>query len=84
MVAIVRKYVSSGHGNLKQRLHIKAFNNLNDAGAFLGKQTDNTWQLAPAEYVEAQKLPLKSGVYAFAGGQWHNVKSLDSSVLAHI
>ena len=27
---------------------------------------------------------LKSGTYAYAGGQWHNVKSLDSSLLAHI
>lgn len=27
---------------------------------------------------------LKAGTYAFAGGQWHNVKKLDASLLAHI
>lgn len=28
--------------------------------------------------------PVKSGTYAWAGGQWHNTKNLDPSVLAHI
>jgi len=27
---------------------------------------------------------LKSGTYAFAGGNWHNVKTLDATTLAHI
>ena len=27
---------------------------------------------------------LKTGVYAYAGGQWHNVRSLDPSALNHI
>lgn len=27
---------------------------------------------------------LKPGTYAFAGGRWHNVRSLDPCVLAHI
>jgi len=27
---------------------------------------------------------LKAGTYAYAGGQWHNVKHLDASVLAHV
>ena len=26
---------------------------------------------------------LKNGTYAFAGGQWHNVKTIDPSALAH-
>ena len=29
-------------------------------------------------------LGLKSGLYAYAGGKWHNVKTLDASILAHI
>lgn len=27
---------------------------------------------------------FKPGTYAYAGGAWHNVKSLDPSILAHI
>ena len=27
---------------------------------------------------------LSPGKYAYAGGQWHNVRKLDASVLAHI
>ena len=27
---------------------------------------------------------LSIGTYAYAGGQWHNVRNLDASVLAHI
>lgn len=27
---------------------------------------------------------LKAGTYAFAGGKWHNVKTLDPMLLAHI
>lgn len=27
---------------------------------------------------------LKAGTYAYAGGRWHNVKSLDPCALAHI
>lgn len=30
------------------------------------------------------KLGLKAGTYAYAGGQWLNVKKCDSSLLAHI
>lgn len=28
--------------------------------------------------------PTKSGTYAYAGQEWHNVKSLDAMTLAHI
>ena len=28
--------------------------------------------------------PTKSGTYAYAGQEWHNVKSLDATTLAHI
>lgn len=75
---IAYKHERTGNG-FKERLHVKAFKTMNDLGAFLCKQTDNKWK-----HDEFKKYPEKSGVYAFAGGQWHNVKSLDASVLAHI
>ena len=59
-----------------QRMTIKGFKYREDMYAFLGKQTSNDWK--------ESKHDLKPGVYAYAGGTWHNVKSLDSSVLAHI
>lgn len=71
------KFVRTGNG-FKERLHVKAFKTRNDLGAFLCKQEDNTWREGNERY------PTKTGIYAFAGGQWHNVKSLDPSVLAHI
>ena len=63
-------------GGPKFRMQIKGFKYRDDMYTFLGKQSDNTWK-------ESSK-GLKPGTYAHAGGQWHNVKSLDSSVLAHI
>jgi hypothetical protein len=80
MTYIAYKFERTGNG-LKERLHVKAFKTMNDLGAFLSsKHNDfNIWKQD-----EFKKYPQKSGVYAFAGGQWHNVKSLDSSVLAHI
>ena len=62
------------------RLHVKAFPGANALGAFLCKQTDNTWN----EAQNANTYPQKTGVYRYAGGQWHNEKHLDASVLAHI
>lgn len=79
----VYKLTRSGHANLKERLHIKAFKNANDAGAFLCKQTDNTWREVTPEH-GLHNFPMKTGVYAKAGDAWHNVKSLDACVLAHI
>jgi hypothetical protein len=60
----------------RQRMTIKAFKCADDMYTFLGKQSDNDWK--------ESKHELRAGVYAYAGGQWHNVKSLDASVLAHI
>ena len=57
----------------KERMIIKS---VPDVHAFLNKQYDNLWKVYEG--------PLKAGTYAFAGGSWHNVKSLDSTVLAHI
>ena len=47
-----------------------------DGHNFLNKQPNNDWQVYDGD--------LKAGKYAYCGGQWHNVKSLDSSVLAHV
>ena len=64
-------------GNLgKQRKIIKAFKTAQAGHGFLNKQSNNDWSAYSGE--------LKTGKYGFAGGQWHNVKSLDASVLAHV
>jgi hypothetical protein len=47
-----------------------------DAHDFLNRQYNNTWKLHTAGW--------KPGVYAYAGGQWHNIRNLDVSILAHI
>jgi hypothetical protein len=60
-------------GIARQRRTVKR---VTDAHDFLNKQFDNTWKL--------HTLGWKPGIYAYAGGQWHNVRNLDSSVLAHI
>lgn len=62
----------------RDRLIIKGFKDSDSMNRFLcGPENDfNKWK-------ESTK-GLKPGKYAYAGGQWHNVKSLDSSVLAHV
>ena len=57
----------------RERLVIKS---VHDAYGFINKQYDNKWVIYDG--------PLKAGTYAFVGGQWHNVKSLDPSILAHV
>lgn len=59
-----------------ERLTIKTFAHTQDGHAFLNRQTDNKWAVYDG--------PLTAGTYAFAGGQWHNVKMLDKTLLAHI
>jgi hypothetical protein len=71
-VKIKKTTGSLGH----ERLTIKAFKTSQEGHQFLNKQHDNTWN----EY----SGDLKSGVYAFAGGAWHNVKHLDKNLLNHI
>lgn len=66
-------------GTWKERLHVKSFATSDDAHGFLNKQCDNSWRIAGPEHADK-----KAGVYAFAGGRWHNVRSLDPSVLAHV
>jgi len=54
----------------------KIIKSVRDAHAFLNKQDNNLWTIYDGD--------LKAGTYAYAGGEWHNVKSLDACVLAHI
>ncbi len=62
---------------MKQRLVIKTFKDNDSMHKFLNTQYDNKWS-------ESKYEGLKAGTYAFAGGNWHNVKSLDNSLLAHV
>ena len=64
----------------KDRLTVKTFQTSEAMHAFLNKQYDNKWRIVG----EGNAYPSKAGVYAYAGGQWHNVRNLDASVLAHI
>lgn len=61
------------------RLTVRAFKSADAMHSFLNTG-DNA---APGKWRVSTK-GLKSGTYAYAGGAWHNVKSLDSSVLCHI
>jgi hypothetical protein len=56
---------------------IKGFKYADDMHKFLNT-ADN------ALHWKESTLGLKPGTYAYAGQQWHNVKSLDISVLAHV
>lgn len=64
-----------------ERLKVRAFREpslmhkfLNDGGnALLWRECD-----------PARGDPVKSGTYVWAGGTWHNVKSLDPTDLAHL
>lgn len=73
---VIQKTVSVPSRGLKTRLHIKTFKYSDDMHKFLNKQHDNKWVISNKD--------LKTGVYAYAGGVYHNVKHLDASVLAHI
>lgn len=72
----VEKIERTGNG-FKERLIVKTFKYRDDMHKFLSTG-DNA-----LHWRESSK-GLKAGKYAFAGGQWHNVKSLDAAVLAHI
>jgi hypothetical protein len=73
----IEKTVRLGNGTFNERLHIKAFKSSAAMHDFLNHE-DN------ALFWKESKRELKAGVYAFAGGNWHNTKNLDHSVLAHI
>lgn len=73
----------------RERITVKSFNDDTLAHAFLNTGDNaNKWgyrAVFPYRDASAPKQPVnKAGVYAFLGGQWHNVKSLDSSILSQI
>ena len=75
----IYKITRTGIG-FRERVTIKSFKTSDAMHKFLN--TDGNalfWNEAISQY-----KTLKAGTYAFAGGVWHNVKTLDSSVLAHI
>ena len=73
----VERLVRLANGTLNERLHIKAFKSSDAMHKFLNHE-DN------ALFWKESKRGLKAGIYAFAGGNWHNTKKLDPSILAHI
>ena len=84
----IRQYRKTGVG-LKERLVIKGFKTSDDMHKFLNAGANSLqWQeLENFPLLTNQQVPKlveKAGTYAYAGGQWHNVKSLDPSILAHI
>lgn len=66
-----------------ERLTVKGFKDSEAMHGFLNKQTNNDWKVLDNK-VTGSVLPKINGTYAYAGGEWHNVKSLDPSVLSHI
>jgi len=83
----IRKTVKVGT-SFKTRLVIKGFKTSDAMHKFLNAQPDNTWIVnsEPDYYgpFNRKLAALKPGKYAYAGGKWHNVKTLDASILAHI
>ena len=76
----IYKIMRTGNG-WKERIIIKSFKTSDAMHKFLNEGiTALTWK----ECTGKPYAGLKSGTYAYAGGQYHNVKSLDVSVLAHI
>lgn len=71
-------------GPTKERLKVKSFKTSEARASFLAKQTDNRWQIPGDMSYLRVPYPTKSGTYAAAGGQWHNVKDLPASVKAHV
>lgn len=68
-------------GLLSSRMKIRSFKTSDAMYDFIAKESDRKWGINPPVPYDG---PLKTGTYAFAGGNWHNVKTLDPSVLAHI
>lgn len=60
----------------RERLKVRTFASSQAMHAFLNRQTDNAWR--------ESSRGLKTGTYAFVGGAWCNVRTLDSTVLAHV
>jgi hypothetical protein len=75
-----------------ERMTIRGFATLDTMHKFLNTGDNaNHWRVTidqtsthPGAYGACDETKLKPGKYAYAGGQWHNVRKLDASVLAHI
>jgi hypothetical protein len=80
MTNAISRFTQSGNFT-KQRLHVKTFKHRDDMHKFLNTG-DNA--LHWTELCELHGIPMKAGIYAYAGGKWHNVKTLDPVALAHI
>lgn len=77
MKAYVESYKMIHVMGTRDRMAIKAFRDRTAMYEFLAKGSNSlSWR--------ESTRGLKPGVYAYAGGQWHNVKRLDPSMLAHI
>jgi len=66
-------------GSFKERLIVRGFKTSEAMHNFL-----NTGDNALHWYELKSTMPTKPGTYARAGGEWHNVRTLDPSVLAHV
>ena len=76
--------IYKSNGKMKgERIRVKTFKGSESMNAFLCAQFDNTWRVNTGT-LTGSDLPHKNGLYAYAGGQWHNTKHLDPSILAHI
>lgn len=72
----IEKTTRTSNG-FKERLTIKIFKDSDAMYKFLCTDSNSLdWKESTKE--------LKAGVYAFAGGKFHNVKTLDASILNHI
>lgn len=69
--------------NFKTRDAMHKFLNTGD-NALHWRETRDQTKTHPNTWGACDETKLKPGTYAWAGGQWHNVKNLDPSVLSHI
>jgi hypothetical protein len=81
MTKVIRTIKGQWRG---ERVEVKVFRDSEAAAKFLCTGSNSlTWR----EYDSRDAvlgLPEKAGKYVWAGGKYHNVKSLDPSVLAHV
>ena len=80
MTNAIRRYQKTGNG-LRERLIIKTFPYRDDMHRFLA-EGDNALVWHEISKLK-QTFPDKAGTYVFAGGEWRDVKKLDSLTLAH-
>ena len=80
--------IRKGSSYKGERMIIRGFKTSEAMHSFLNAQPNNDWRVNSEPEYNGGFVPelsaLKPGTYAYAGGKWHNVKSLDASALAHI